>query len=514
MQNCVFLQLDELKSRNGIQGIARSEEAKSREASMITDIGSLVDVHSLTHKQALLQEPRPSMNRVVTDLLPASLPTNHGKSVFMHQPSLITELYPPGVDTEDGGLLGNALSQGSPEDLRTIVCSQMLPLAYTAKPVPIELTQWLFQLMACSEDPQVSSGAKRSLSELLQQAAVLRHKNSSFSTPTVAEITDVLVSLGAERKKLCPQMTGGGTEVHTVPLDRDVLPSPPPSTNLFNLVSYISQCVQTVADYSVPQLEEMILILSSLSLDRCCQHYLRRSLQVCIHLLLAAYPERVWQKAVTRLSPQLASLSSHHQDKVSLARLLTGTRSREKVLLRDFCRLCLVRMSDLPTDADMDETTSENGQDDIKIVDDSSAGHEAKLPPQDGGEPLDKKMRLVENGAEASSFSDCVFMKLVLKSYHRGMPEKMSDRDYHHLHSLLHLLQLYSPISDLSFPGPASRQEFVRLLGVLRGAVREDPMRPVTSVVKDTLIHMKLELESQKSHGARDRQSDLFSFVS
>ena len=102
----------------------------------------------------------------------------------------------------------------------------------------------------------------------------------------------------------------------------------------------------------------------------------------------------------------------------------------------------------------------------------------------------------------------------VLTSYHRALPKQMTDGDYYKMHSLLYMLQLYAPLSDLTFPSKSSKQEFLSLLGTVRGSVREDPMRPITSVVKDLLIQMKLELESKSSGSSQEKLTDIFSFSS
>lgn len=409
-----------------------------------------------------------------TGLLSSSLPSNPGKAIFMHKPSLITELYPPGMEAKDGGFLGSTLMHSSAEDLKTIVCNQTLSLAYITRPCPTELIQWLFQLMARSDDPQISTGALRSLTGLLQNTKKL--ENCSFSVPSVAETVDVLVALGAERSKLRPPLTGSGARVQLMPVDQEdeeeeaVSPSTLPHTNLRNLINYVSLCVQTVADYRVQDLEEMVLILGSLSLDRHHSLILKHDLQVCLHRILDAYPKKVWAKAVQRLSPQLACLSPHHHDRVILAKLISGVRERETCLLQDFCRWCLLQMVDLP------------------------------------------KSQPVENGKN----SDYVFLKHVLTSYHRALPKQMSDKDYYAMHSLLYLLQLYAPLSDLTFPCKSSKQELLSLLGIVSGSVREDPMRPITSAVKDALIRMKLELEcrSSGSGSTQEKLTDIFSFSS
>ena len=510
------LQLEEFRSLNGIQGIAKSEEEKSAsQRESPAESNSHPDFCSLARPHNTL--PSSIQSSIANDALHHSAPHYPGKAIFIHKPSLITELYPPGVEVQDGGLLGSILTHGSEEDLKNVVCGQMLPVAYIAKSCPIELTQWLFQVMACSGDPQVSLGSLRSLIGLLQYAV---KQKSDFPVPSVADITDVLVTLGAERERLHPQITGSGSRVHAMPddLEREEVytPAPPPNINLVNITSYISACVRTLADYSVQQLEDLVLILSNLSLDHYCRHFLRRNLQTCIHQVLAAYPESVWHKAVKRLSPQLHCLSPYHQDKVCLARLINGNMSRARYLARDFCRWCLERMAGLHST----ESLAEGPKKASCSVSTEECASEESLNDKGVEEYLSIDIteaamtdKPISKGVATLGTSDCIFLKEVLQSYHTTVQGNMSNEEYYKMQSLLQLLQLYAPLSDLTFPCEAARQDFISLLGTLRSSVREDPMRPITSIVKDVLIRMKLELEARAS-SRHEKQTNLFSFCS
>ena len=547
----LYLQLEEFRALNGIQGIAKAEEEKSAsqhespaeqgQSNNLLELCNLPRHHnslpSSGHGDSIF--PHQSSDA----LLSSSLSSGHGKAIFIHKPSLITELYPPGVEVQDRGLLGSILIQGSEEDLKNAVCSQMIPVAYvTNMPCPIELTQWLFQVMACSAEPQVSYGALRSLTGLLQYA--LKQK-SDFSVPSVADITDVLVTLGAERKRLRLRISASGTRVYAVTSDQEreevFTPVPPPHNNLLNIISYITSCVRSLSSYTVQQLEDLLVILSNLSLDHYCQHFLRWNLQACIHQILAAYPENVWQKAVRRLSPQLLCLSPHHKDKVCLARLINGSMPRARCLVKDFCRFCLEEMARLrgkESLAGVPEKASSKGAENCiakmksgdKAPEKASSKSTEKCRTEESrndkdsihvNEPLSRGITEASRGGEPTEGatpgkkSDCVFMKEVLQSYHKIVQgnTSMSDEDCYKMHSAFQLLQLYAPLSDLPFSGEDTKQDLISLLGVLRASVREDPMRPVTSLLKDVLIRMKLELEARGS-SQHEKQTDLFSFCS
>ena len=510
-----ILQLEKIRSLSGIQGIARTEEESTIQQELAEDAsnsGSVSDVNNPTQYG--------SHSTLPVDGGTDGTLTNPGKAIFIHPPYLITELYPPGIVVQERGLLGDILTNGSVEDLKNVLCGQLLPLAYVGKPCPVELTQWLFQLMGCSSDPDISSAALRSLVGLLQYAR--RQEKVSFSLPSVDEVTDVLVSLGADREKLRPLIIGGD-QVQTMPVDqkREAPFVHPPSTNLLNVISYLSACIRMFPNYTVQQLEDMVLILSSLSLDHHCRHFLKLNLKTCIHYILAAYPERVWPKAVKRLSPQLCCLSQHHQDRLLLARLISGSMPRERYLLKDFCRQCLTQMVELsstrlPTETSLTNTdgmenySSEEKNMDMHTIQDSTSNSCDGELPTTSSEVTKTQGPLHSDPMEVPDYT---FFTKVLKSYQKEIHGETTNEEHYKMHSLLHLLQLYAPVSDLTFPSEPVKQEFIDMLGTLRANIRDDIMRPITSTVKDILIRMKLELESQ-SVGREKRQTNLFSFSS
>ena len=207
--------------------------------------------------------------------------------------------------------------------------------------------------------------------------------------------------------------------------------------------------------------------------------------------------------------------------------------------MRDFCRFCLKEMAGLhgkESLVEVPERPSSKGAGN-SIAEVSSDG---KAPEKTSGkntetcetkvgrddkdavhvdESLSRGVSEASRRGEPASTkvgtSDCAFMKEVLRSYHRIVQGNacMSDEVCYKMHSVLQLLQLYAPLSDIAFPNEESKQGFIALLGALRASVREDPMRPVTSVVKDVLIRMKLELEARGST-RQEKQTDLFSFCS
>ncbi|CAI8055871.1 hypothetical protein GBAR_LOCUS30462 [Geodia barretti] len=498
--------LEELRSRNGIQGIAKSEEEKL-EAQKMSYESTLPDI------DGLLAEGNSTTFPNDASLFPSPSSLNSGRPFFVREASLITEIYPPGIAMSDGGSLAQLLVEGSGNDLRNIVCGVMLPLSYIGRPCPLELTQWLFQLTACAEDEKVSFGALKSLLELLQQN--LKQK-TSFSPPTVAEITDALVTLGADKERLRPPVDSCGTIVRSLPQGPESFtPVSPPIANLSHLTTYICACVKTVAEnYGVQELEQLVLVLCGLSLDPHCQYTLKQVLQNCLGCVLGAYPEAVWSKAIARLSPQLACLSPHSRHHVYLARFLRGTSPRQLCFLRDFCRYCLAKIVHLPTRDFISDT--------LPVISDtsSSLGNNSSLASENsplGVDLMEAESERRHTTAKASSSANTikkhgrnsgdgsgVFARTVIESYRRTMPTKMTSKHYQELYCLLQLLNLHG----LSFRSQSEEQEFLRVLGGIRSTIRDDPALPVTSQVKDLLIRLKVELEAQ-GHGRRTNTTPL-----
>lgn len=486
------------------------------------------------------------------DALSPSLPSRPpGRQIFIHEPSLITELYPPGIESNDGGMLSNFLLHGSEEDIKNIVCGQMLPLCYLIKPCPVELQQWLFQLMACTHDPVVSSGAYRSLIGLLQCARKLSPNAPPFSAPSVTNITDVLVSLGAEREKLRPLVIReGAAVVPAVDCEGDEVFSPPkpPSANLIHLVGYLSACLKYLPGcYSVQDLEDLVLVLCSLSLDQFCSRFLESGLQHCLQLLLAAYPDALWHKAVQRLSPQLLCLSLHHHDRLCVAYLVGRHTQRQKYLLTDFCRRCLVEMLGLEEGGgacgewegdgggegvgggggggeggeEKESGMEVGGGEDANINRDQGMGEMVSASGENDTNHSSENMRAERAATQTTkaphpssatlALSNSAFTTRVITSFSRKTLKEFKNEDYYRMHSLLLMLQLCTPPSELLWSNEEKKSQYVRLLSAVCSEIRDDLNWPARAPVKELLIRMRLEV---RNVGSKEKQTDLFSFCS
>ena len=499
----------------GIQGLSKLEEKKTVAQQKSSEAEK---------KSSLLQNPSQlgslsSVGDFSQQSLASFLPTRPpGRQLFCHKPSLITELYPPGVDKSNGGLLADYLCQGNKCELEGVVLGQMLPFSFLGKPCPVELKQWLFQLVACSSDPAISSGALRSLTGLLQNARRCQ-QSSQFSAPSVSDLRDVLVSLGAEPERLRPAIIENGAKV--VPFcegeeSDEVFLVEPPSMNLINITNYIAACVRRLPGcYSVQDLEDLVLISCSLSLDNYCASFLKNSLCQCIQQLLAAYPDSVWQKAVKRLSPQLLCLSQHHHDRLSLAQLIGSNTQRQRYLTRDFCRQCLVQMLGLEDETFVGNDVEVCGEQSLK----AKKGEENEKNKENESDNLSLEDTTVPDPPvrvahlDPLEMQDCAFVSRVIEFYHKNRLKQFRDEDYYKMYSLLLMLQILAPMKDIVWTQEDMKSQCLVHLRGLASSIDESPNWPIRSLVKNILICMRLELPAQGSD-RKEKQTEIVHFYS
>lgn len=537
---------------NGIQGMARREEEKlqAQYSQCPEEDDNPTDVKTLMAA---------ARNRPPTNPADPSSPSPvPDRPVFVHPPSLITELYPPGLSIiRDRGCVSGLLLEGGGEEIKRIVCSDVLPLSYFDQSCPPELSQWLFQLLGCSADSQVSARAMKNLVEFVNLS---RRRGSSFHPPTVADIIGVLVTLGAERRRMCAPFCEPGSTLQSLEKGReDRSAVGPPRSNLVNLISFVSELIKNcAAEYTVQDLEELVVILCSLSLDRHCRWFLTHNLQVCIHHIIAAYPDSVWPKAQARLAALLVQLSiRHHHHQILLARLFCRTTPRELSLLRHFCRLCLLGIvkpssanstvnpgtvvtsgdkmnkeqvgdegmqldtggqhptpvncqqptistskTTEPNDEDMKPTTkSRNNVSTTASSKKPTDKHQVKEPSCSSSMVQSTTTTdISREPAEVAAESSGKLAKTVIEAFLKSIPKKMTERDYHKLDTILRLQIL----QYLEFSNHTEKGQFLRVLRALKLTIKEDPSLPITSQVKDLVIQLVLEIQGNKSGSAQN----------
>ena len=113
--------------------------------------------------------------------------------------------------------------------------------------------------------------------------------------------------------------------------------------------------------------------------------------------------------------------------------------------------------------------------------------------------------------AETLALSNSAFTTRVISSFSRARLKEFKNEDYYRMHSLLLVLQLCSPPSELSWSKEEKKSQYVRLLSAVCSEIRDDLNWPARAPVKELLIRMRLEVRNSSS---REKQTDLFSFCS
>ena len=446
------LQLDNYRHRGGIRALSKAWEENER-----------VSVGENSPKNSISDIPRCS-NSTPSNPEPPPLPARPpGKAIFTSPPSLIEELYPPGVTHDGASSLEQTLLQVDvQEGIREVICGGWLETCFAAEPAPLNIWQWLFQIMCRSSEVRLSDAALRTLVSL-QDIAVRRGDSASICPPTIPDVIDALVSLGADESQLT---SGGGDQMEFEEVFESLQP---PLANLAGLVRYLATCLRTVPNrYTVLDAEKVILLLLNTALD---SHISRSVLAVnisdCIAAALAVVPDDSWPGFIEDVVLSAVSISGHHHNRLSLAISIIGVSKRSKQLQRNFCRRSIEDLLGLPKDTSVrrDRDGSEEGD---------RADVERREPE-----------------------SDCLFVFRVFQHYSGQSPESV---DYYCMHSVLTLLLLFAHPSELRWPSEERREEFKKILENLNSRIHDRDLSQRDRIpVKDLLIRMKLQLGNSRT---------------
>ena len=413
-----------------------------------------------------------------------------GKKIFTKVPSFITELYPPGLEIDTTGMFSGTQRNllqitAGPETLKEAVLGGWVKLCYWDSPCPQPVWQWLFQMMCRSEDAVLSNGAFKSLTTLLQ-LALSRNDPASIHPPSMADIVEVLVCMGADQSRLVSSTTGA--ERMEVDENEDVFPPRVPTRSLSHLLKYLTPCIRALPGcYTLEELEELVILMLNVALDpQLLGQPIENDIMQCIGIALAVVPEENWMKAAKRLVCRILEIADHHHNQLYIAYLISGTSKtvRQQFLQKLYCRESITQRLGLnetkqmlPVKVKTEETTTEN--------------ESARMSTSQ----LDD--------------SDCQFAQKVICHYNR-IPSLQYD--YYCMYSVLTMLSRFMDPTDMKWPSQEKRKEFSRLLGCLSSnKIHDHPSHPERGPVKDLVIRMKLEVSNQKVAGQM-KQTSLFEF--
>ena len=349
----------------------------------------------------------------------------------------------------------NLLTQQDPTILKTVICGEWLKLCYLHKPCPPLVWQWLFQIMCRSHDSELSSGAFRSLTSLIQ-VTKQRQDVLSIFIPPLSDLTDILVHLGA-----APSSVAAGSLREAMEED-SVFDVASPIQNLSHLLQYLTMCVKCGRKecYSVQEVETLIVLFVQMSLDHhICGEPIQYHVSLCIAALVSSVSSEQWAALLVRLVVRITSLSEHHHDKLYITYLMSGTSQRLHQLQRELCRKSLEQLTEV----------------------------------------------------EESKTNDCALIRHVVE-YFLGRQRSDSFEEYYAMFSVFSLVALYMHPSVIEWPSSQEKKELSVLLGNLSSTrIRDDPDHPERSVVKDLVIRIMLEVKTQKDKTSR--QESLFAYM-
>lgn len=397
-----------------------------------------------------------------------------GIPLLLHPPHLIMELYPPGLDEEEVGKGGgsftllemNIVKQHDPEVLSQLICQRWFLLCYRSKPCPRVLWEWLFQIMCLSCDCFVAERAYVNLITLVEWS----HDKGVVYVPTPHSVLDVLISMGGDKALLEAASLGmlsassaEGSYVTTAntpdPADDVFQPPPPMSSNLSNLLRYLSRAVSAnPAFLSSEDVHQLFLLLAYLSLDCALTRNpdLLGSVSSCLSALVASLPEASWSTSLPTLTSHLIMLSSHHHDRLHLTRLLLPTSLRMKQLQKAACKQTIwwTVFPDTPM----------------------------------------------------KGLSDWAFLWTIVKHYYET---PAAQYEYYSMYTVVCLLTQLLHLSSPEWPSSDKRRDFKSMLSKLASVkIRDSADSVERAPVKDLLISMALEIASQRSKDTL--QTDLF----
>ena len=428
------------------------EESKRREASL-SDCGD--NEGSVSRASASEGEHE--------SFLPKKPP---GQTFFIKSPDFITELYPPGYDEDPANstsmfanLEDNLLTQQDPSVLKMVICSDSLKLCFLHKSCPSLIWQWLFQIICRSHDLELSNGAFQSLTSLIQ-IAKQRQDTSSILVPSLSDLTDILVHLGADPSAVT---TGSLCE----PMEEDsVFDIVSPMQNLSHMLQYLTMCLKSSQEgcYTVKEIETLIILFVRMSLDRhICGEFIEHQVSLCIAALVASVNAEQWTALLVRLVAKITTLSDHHHDKLYVTYLMSGTSQRLHQLQSELCRKSIEQLTEVEE-------------------------------------------------SKTNAFTNCGLIRHVVE-YFLSRQRSESFEDYYTMFSVFSLVNLYMHPSLIVWPSTQEKKELSILLGTLSSTrIRDDPDHPERSVVKDLVIRIMLEVKSQKDKTTK--QESLFAYMS
>lgn len=352
------------------------------------------------------------------------------------------------------------MQQQNPEVLSQLICERWFLHCYRTVPCPVVIWQWLFQIMCLSCDEHLAERAYFNLKTLVEWTS----DKTLVYVPMTTTVLDILVNLGAEKGQL---EKGRSQASMAKTSDCDTI-SFVHLTNLSNLFRYISHAVTAnPTALSADDLYQIICITAVISLDCSVTKSppVLSLISECLSSLVTAIPTASWPTSLALLPPCLAQLSTHHHDLLHLSKLFVTP---------------VVSASTLPRVTQLQVAI-------CKV----------------------SMWELLYPGNVSAELADCEVAWGVVKHY---CDTPTSHFRYYDMYSIICMLSKFMNLSRLDWPS-ANKVNFKNMLSRLANVkIRDIAESAERAPVKDLLITMALELDSQRSR--ETMQTDLYSLTS
>ncbi|KFV74658.1 Protein FAM178A, partial [Dryobates pubescens] len=369
------------------------------------------------------------------------------------------------------------LSSGVTQQL-SLAVNGFLSSAYSRVLCPIPILKWLFQMMSVHPDYYVSTQILDRLMEITVKNASLSDEQSKPWTPSLADVSTVLVNMGAGFRSLFPlqHLQPNFNECDILSQMQETVSKQPrgdltsaspsfsslPENNLINVIKFLGFCTTVIqGGYTDQEILLLLLLLFKISLEKQLKQVPLIDFQCLFIKLLTSIKD--WDTKMPELCLAVSELSSHHHNLLWLVQLVPSWIVRGREVRR---RLSLVIILKLLNKKD------------TEIPDDS-----------------DKQMSLLHHFL--------VYMKPshLLKMMREQQKQQNADGD--HLHTELEqeayyliyiLLHLVSEASFFDVVNSNQRQHLLKLCGVLdkhiKCDIREDARLFYRTKVKDLVARI------------------------
>ena len=378
-----------------------------------------------------------------------------GLSVFVMPLKFVAQLEAPRITNTDSAFEVDLLS--APESLlREMVMSNTFLSMFFNKPIPVTIVRWLLTILLMSND------------ELLSQAAFsvltcLVHQSNTYSLPaepfdlSYDDVVKILEQYGAVRSSDEEDVESNlvcDTDYKLEPECKELL-----LNNLNNFLKYMISLLKAYPRISLTyNLDKVIMLLLKVSLDRhVIDSLLNVTVMQSIGVLLSCYSDQEWcPTKVDQLSQSCLKITDNYCNQCRIVGTIGSLTARCRQLQKQFARTLLK----LKTTVTISKTSSD----------------------------LDFMVAFIE-----------------------ALYKQEEDYDLDLVYCLLDVLSMYASPLELCKENDNDLAKLVDCLSQLSSKIHDNPNRPITGFVKDSILRLRNVLQCMP--GRQLKQLDIYTFA-